>query len=95
MSCRFERLQFLEYYQEKKSSSLNSARPRGGLRRRLLLEQPSHAVLRLPSLDCTFPTCSLATACAEALKISDGCFLMWLKKNSRFCEFFSFFLFFF
>lgn len=29
MSCNFERLQFLEYYQEKKSSSLNSVRPQG------------------------------------------------------------------
>lgn len=38
MSCSFERLQFLEYYQEKKSSSLNSVRPQGVLRKRLFLK---------------------------------------------------------
>lgn len=37
MSCSFEKLQFLEYYQEKKSSSLNSVRPQGVLRKRLFL----------------------------------------------------------
>lgn len=36
MSCSFERFQFLEYYQEKKkSSSLNSVRSQGVLRKRL------------------------------------------------------------
>lgn len=37
MSCSFQKLQFLEYYQEKKSSSLNSVRPQGALRKRLFL----------------------------------------------------------
>lgn len=46
MSCHFERLQFLEYYQEKKSSSLSSAAVEVSWEEGRVSEQPGSAACR-------------------------------------------------